>query len=438
MPYLDTIRFEGRLAGHGRSADVGFDVRIDDDGKLDVRLDRLPFARATLDLHRQQAPGDAMDLITLSGESGTGWNFHSDSFSITHFGHGSEPGRELEFQGSCGLAELSRATDKEASRSRRLWFVRQLRAVHALRAETPLGQVIAGGPHDLARDSQQPSGAIQITHPGGEADEAWWEETERFMIHLARVMSFGCGSYLLPVMEQRVDRDRLVWRVVKRGRAPAPFLAPFSELCLEPVFRRACESYPVLADQVELLDPAIRWLTAPVAMWEQHLVNAMTALEAILDRTAPEGKRLFLTGTGFKKLCKKLKTLLKDESAPAGMVDKLLELNRRPFKEQLDALLEHRQIVTADLPEGWLDEVLKSRNHIVHTGVAPVTEDESSVTLDQIVWPREIVIRLTLERIGFEGPYNSWLHKDEMLHFPSCEPMAQWAASRGPAQPGDD
>lgn len=427
MPYLDTMQFHGMLSGHDRSVEVTFDVAIDDDGKLRVRLDRLPFARTTLDLQRQQDPGDPLDVITLRGESESGWSFHSDSFAITHFEHGSEPGRELEFQGSCGLAELTRPLPEKAPRSRRLWFVRQLRAVHLLQANTPLGRVAAGGPHNLAQDSQQPSGAIQITHPTGDADDTWWEQTERFMVHLARVMSFGCGSYLLPVMEQRTHRDHLHWRVVKRSRAPAPFLPPFDLLHLEPIFHRACASYPELADEVALLDPAIRWLTAPVAMWEQHLVNAMTALESVLERTSPEGTRLFLRSSAFKKLCKDVKALLREKAAPAGMIEKLPELNRRAFAQQLDALLTLRKIVTADLPDGWFQEVLKSRNFIVHTGVAPVTEDESSVTLNQIIWPREIVIRLILERIGFTGPYHSWLHKDEILHFPSCEPMAEWA-----------
>lgn len=435
MPYLDTVPFQGTLSGHGQSVDVTFTATIDNDGRLGVQLERLPFARTTLELHQQQEPGEPLDLLSLSGQSETGWSFHSDTFSITHFGHGSEPGQELDFQGSCGLAELSRPLSKKIPRSRRVWFVRQLRAVHALQAQTPLGQVIAGGPHDLAQDSQQPSGAIQITHPTGEGDDAWWEETERFMIHLARILSFACGSYLVPVMEQRQHQDRLHWRVVKRARAAAPFLPPFGLLYLEPIFQRACESYPELADQVAQLDPAIRWLTAPVAMWEQHLVNAMTALEAVLDRTSPEGTRSFLSGSKFKKLSKVVKGLLEDKAAPAGMIEKLPELNRRSFKDQLDALLSYRKIPTADFPEGWLDEVLKSRNLIVHTGVALVTQDESSVTLDQIIRPREIAIRLILERIGFTGPYNSWLHKDEMLHFPACEPMAAWAAKQKTTPP---
>jgi hypothetical protein len=64
----------------------------------------------------------------LEGSSEDAWSIWSDHFTITHFSHGFEVGRELEFQGHCTDAELRRTVSKPAARSRRLWFVRQLRA----------------------------------------------------------------------------------------------------------------------------------------------------------------------------------------------------------------------------------------------------------------------------------------------------------------------
>jgi hypothetical protein len=438
MPYFEPVNFSGALSGYGLSVPIAFTAGIDDEGLLEVVIERLPTSREALNLYPNREVGEQVDFLTLEGRSNDGWSIRSDHFTITHLGIGSDEGRELEYQGHCADAELKRTVDKPVVKSRRLWFVRQLRAVHALKWSSPLGSVVAGGPADLSSLSQQPSGAIQLEHPSGEADDAWWSEAERFMTHIARVLSFGCDAYLLPVMEQKIHGCELTWRVVRRGRTAAPFLAPFHVVHMEPIFKRACDSFTTHSAEVEELDPAIRWLTAPVALWEQRLINGMTALECIIERTAPDGTRLFTSGSSFKKLAKKVRALLTSEVAPDGMLLKLPDLNRRPVKEQLTALLEHREIYAGDFPAGWFDEVLKARNLIVHTGVAPVTETESNVTFEQIVWAREIVTRLLLDRIGFVGPYQSWLHKDKAIHFPECKRMDVWAAKQVDAIPAID
>ena len=428
MPYLQPIQFQGSLGGHGALVPIDFTASIDDDGTLELMIERMPSSREALNLYRDRTVGEQVGFLTLEGHSEDGWSIRSEHFTINHFGLGSEDGRELEYQGHCSDAELKRTIGKPVARSRRLWFVRQLRAVHGMTWSGQAGDVVAGGPVDLASTSQQPSGVIQLTHPAGQADAEWWTEAERFMTHIARVLSFGCDSYLLPVMEQRVHGDELIWRIVRRGRASAPFLAPFHVVHMEPIFRRACDSFATHAVEVEQLDPAIRWLTAPIALWEQRLINAMTALECIIERTAPDGTRMFTTGAAFKKLAKELRALLESKDSPAGMKVKIPDLNRRPVKEQLTALLEHRGITTGDFPVGWFEQVLKARNLIIHTGVAPITDAESNVTFEQVVWAREVVTRLILDKMGFVGPFQSWLHRDQALHYPECERMDTWAA----------
>jgi hypothetical protein len=57
---------------------------------------------------------------------------------------------------------------------------------------------------------------------------------------------------------------------------------------------------------------------------------------------------------------------------------------------------------------------------IVHTGMSGKTAEHEPDTLDHTIWAREIATRVILERLGFEGGYRSWLHRDEQLHFPEC------------------
>jgi len=426
MAYLEPTKFVGNLSRDSHSVEVGFTVSIDDDGILNVAIDDLPVSKAVLDLFPNRSPAEPAQLNTLSGVSDSAWQFHTDHLIITF-----TIGEMVSVASICSLAELCKTMDKPADRSRRLWFVRQLRVVRALSWQGSLGEVIAGGPADLSANSQHPAGVIQITHPTGVGDEAWSAAAERFVIHIARILSFGCGTYLFPVIEQQIDKDQLIWRVMRRPAAPPPFFAPFHVVHMEPIFQRACESFASHAEAVVELDPAIRWLTAPVALWEQRLINAMTALECILERTGSDDARLFMTGSAYKKISKDLKKLLSEKNVPDGMKLKLPDLNRRSLKEQILALILERNIETGDFPEEWAAEIIKARNHIVHTGVSPTNLGEDGISIELIAIAREIVIRMILERIGFEGPFQSWLHGSDMLHFPTCEPMDKWAARQG-------
>lgn len=431
MPFFETTRFQGTLSGHGSSVPIGFDVTIDDLGVLQLRLDRMPFSRDAYALHVNGRPGTPVDLITLEGRSEAGHVFRSDSFHIAHFSHGSQIGQELSYQGDCYDAELElpQAESREPGRDARVWLVRQFRTFRRIARDTALGRVIIGGPRQ-DREAQEPNGSIAIFRPEGDTGEGWWPESERLLTHVARVLSFACDTYLRPVIEERYHQGGVTVRVNRQGRASGPFMAPFHELHMEPIFACACESYFNRHELVEELDAAIRWLTAPVAYDESRLINAMSALENILDRCGLEEVDRFMGSSAFKRVAKRVRDLLAEIGVPEGMADKVPELNRRSLAEKVMALLSARGVLVHDMPEAWLGTVIRQRNVIVHTGVSDEFGDQEPDTLDHTIWVREVVTRIILERLGFVGAYRSWLHQDEQLHFPECVTMQEWVARR--------
>lgn len=433
QPFFECTRFEGTLSGHGHSVPVGFTAMIDDVGKLGLVLDPLPFSQEAFAVHVHQRPTSAVDLVSLEGQSAAGHLFRSDSFHIAHFGHREG---ELDYQGDCYDAELvlPPTDSSEPRRDGRMWFVRQFRTFRRLVRETALGRVIIAGPRQ-GRDAQEPSGMMAIFHPGGESDEAWWTESDRFLTHLARVLSFASDTYFRPVLEQRFVDGQCTVRIASQGRTSPPFMAPFHELHMQPIFDCACESYFSRHDEIEQLDAAIRWLTAPVFYDESRLINAMSALENILDRCEVDGIGDFLGSSQFKKVAKKVRDLLKEIEAPDGMTSKVPELNRRTLSDKVRRLLEARGIVSSDLPADWLKMVIEQRNTIVHTGVSIDVGEPEHDTLDHTIWAREIVTRIILERMGFVGAYRSWLHQDGQLHFPECIHIQQWVAMQEGSNP---
>ncbi|MDB5725678.1 MAG: hypothetical protein JWQ16_2432 [Novosphingobium sp.] len=427
-PMFERTRFAGTLSGHGDSHPVAFTAEVNNEGVLAVHLERLPFSDSAYGLFRSPEPTEPLDRTRLDGVAGNGATFSSDSFSILHFSHGSIEGRELEFQGDCALADITRIVDEPRERSSKVWLMRKFSTIHRISHETPIGTAWVGGADESA-DSQVPRGFLQLIHPSGLADDAWLEESDRFLIHVARILSFACGTYLAPVVERRLlgAQDRL--RIVRRPRATRPSFAPFTFLHLEPIFALACDSYPARMDAIAGIDAAIRWLAMPAPTWESELVNAMTAIENLLEEQLSPAARLFQSGSAFKKTVRPLRHLLLDGGAPSGMIDKLPELNRRSFREQLEALLLDWAIVTTDLPEGWLEALIATRNNIIHTGVLPPDLVAANGVPRHVIWAREVAVRLILHILGFVGSYQSWLHNDRTLHFPTCRPVEEVAAT---------
>lgn len=431
MPFFETTRFQGTLSGHGSSIPIGFEASIDDLGVLQLALDRIPFSREAYALHVHGRPGTPVDLITLEGRSDAGHVFRSGSFHIGHFSHGSQAGAELSYQGDCYDAELELPADaaREPGRDARVWLVRQFRTFRRIAHGTPLGRVVIGGPQQ-DREAQDPNGFLAVYRPDIESPEGWWEESERLLTHIARVLSFACDTYLRPVIEERYHAGGVTVRIVRQGRASGPFMAPFHELHMEPIFACACDSYFTRQDAVAELDAAIRWLTAPVAYDESRLINAMSAFENILDRCGLEAVDTYMGSSAFKRVASRVRSLLAEIGVPERMAGKVPELNRRTLSEKVIALLQARGIVVDDMPENWLATVIRQRNIIVHTGVSGDFGDHEPDTLDHTIWVREVVTRIILERLGFEGAYRSWLHHDEQLHFPECIRMDEWVRHR--------
>ena len=420
MPILDPIRFHGTLSSPGAVASVGFAAGIDDDGNLTIALDPITPARTALPFAPQGRPLDDQSTFTLAGASDAGWRFSSETFHLSRWSH---PEGRVEIEGSCGLAEFSR--DARADHNdMRAWFFRKLATIHGIERQTPLGRLVFTGYREGA--DQEPQAVLAI-HANGLENQSWWDQSERFLIHIERVLSLACDVYLVPIYEQRVRDGVMTLRVVQRGRTSSSYMAPFDLLFMWQIFDCAVRSFEERPEAIERLDPAIRWMTAPVAYRESRLTNAMSALESIIARSGlPD---LFVDDPAvFHELKKRIRKFLKaDPDAPSAMGGKVGELNRRSLRDKLDLLLKDRGIHTADLPIGWLSAITNARNVIVHTGVVPDQGPEDARLLDHIVWTREVVTRVILDAIGFEGQYHSWLHRTAYLNFPGCRLMTDAA-----------
>lgn len=415
MPILDPIRFDGTLSIRDHTVPVTFSAGIDDDGGLTLALDPIRPARAGTPFHLEGEPLQAQTACTLTGRSERGWRFDSDALYVTHWRR--PPDDRVEIEADCSLASFSRDMRRD-HQDLRAWYFRKVGTFRGIGRETRLGRLVFRGYSERA--TQAPS-AVLALHAGEQERPGWWDESERFLIHVARVLSFASGVYALPVYEQAVRQGIMTLRFVRRGPMPSPYMPPFDPLFMDEIFARAVDTFDERPEAIEQLDPAIRWMTAVVAYEESRLINAMSALESILARSSMPN--LFMEQDAFRDLRRRIRDFLRAERAPSRMGGKVDELNRRSFRDKIEDLLTSRGIVTDDLPQGWLSSIITARNVLIHTGVAPDLPAPDARLIDHIVWAREIVTRIILDEIGFSGQYQSWLHRSAYLTFPGCRPL---------------
>ncbi|MEO7465544.1 MAG: hypothetical protein ABIV36_00865 [Sphingobium limneticum] len=342
---FDPLEFDGTIETGKETLPVRFTAAIDADGELGIIFQPIAQGRAAFPFIPEQRVLEPLQQFTLRGSAGD-YTFESETFHTSRFSYLHD---HIEIAGHCGIAEISRSALADHHDSC-AWFYRKLAAIHPIVRATDLGNVVLKGSED---DADQKLVSLVAIESKVQEDEPWWQKTERLLIHIQRVLSLACGVYLLPVLEKRHRAGRVTLRVAQRSRAPVPYLAPFRSLFMEQIFDCALASFQDRADEVVRLDPAIRWLTAPAALAESQLINAMSALECILA-SSNIGQFYVDDEAAFKALCKRATKFLKGENVPSRMASKLRELNRRPFKEKLNELMDRQPFPVADFPNDWL------------------------------------------------------------------------------------
>ena len=424
MNFVECIRFNGNLIGCGERVPVVFDMQVDRCGKLNLHFEPLT-SRAGMRIINWPRPGRNVEYLDLEGTSSTGEQLYSDSFYMTSFESSSDvtEGTTIKFFGRCAQAKLLRGMQAPSPHKQLIWYLRQFETFGPMRRDTAFGRVRASGaqPSD---NSKHLTGHIAIEAPD-DTDEGWWEQSDKLLDHITRVLSLARGTYLRPIVERRVQGSTDIFKVSELDLGENPFLSPFHPQNLQPIFDCACDSFAELAVVMKSLDPAIQWLLAPASYDEIRLISAMTALENIVEAAYPEKKTRIVPRGTFDKFAKAVRTVIRERGLPQALQLKLPELNRPPLIDKLTRYVDERGIIIADFAQNALEELIKARDVIVHRGLYFEADDPDQVDVwEHIIVPKELAIRILLKALRFEGSYFSALHEGKQLSFPSCRPLS--------------
>ena len=432
---MEIKSFSGTLEACGHSTPITFSVSISHAGKINFDFGVIPLTQETAyikTLFYKESPKS--EVFTLSGTSEDGTEFKTKDlyFTCLNDSWSKEAGSQMRPDGNCRCAELHRILDEISPKPFLRMCVKGLKSRFELRATSSLGAIVMNGFKSLD-DPDTITGSITIqpeTNPVDLSD--WHEKAEKLLEHIRRVMFVASAAILqVPIIEYIVGNKCEITVFSQLKHAPSSMdvihihdLQHFFEAAIKSLFNP-----PV---QVKNLFFAIEWFSMDSSYSEVRLVNAMTALENLVDSNLDDTDALIQSANEFEKTRKVLRQVIKecvakwpDEDAKkAGEVvsalnENLANLNRRSIFEKIKRLAELWSVSFDGISDKQLRSAKKARDLIVHRGnYYEAGEDNSDDLWEHVAVIREIVVRFLLTAINNKGSYCSYLGGYHITQFP--------------------
>lgn len=421
-------RFTGSLRAGGQTLPLRFKARVRGNGELEIVLHAFRVTARTRfvrDLWHNDGPRFAE--YRLEGKSEDGFRFQTDDLIFLSLGerwsgrtnwHASKP------RGECGKATLTRDLARPVETTFLELRLKGFECVQPLRTVSALGPVTAAGATRL-KEPDRLAGLIRVEASSAPDDTSGWRrDADALLEHVRRILSFGAGTALRAPVLQFAHGRTLEIEVVSQSRQQPSEMRVFHKLDQQALLDAAVTSWadpPIPRSKLEL---AFEWFAMTSLYNEVRLVNAMTALEHLVDANLTEAEAMVLPRAAFRHLQRRLRLMVEEQitdlgsaEAVEGMTDKLVDLNRRPFRRKLVMLAAKWGVPLDDIGEKRIKGAINARNSVVHRGqLLPGSSDED--LWQHMTVTREIVVRFLLTAIGFRGSYLSHIGGWRQASFP--------------------
>lgn len=218
-------------------------------------------------------------------------------------------------------------------------------------------------------------------------------------------------------------RERLVvggFETVWRGKRPSyPVLWPtFHHIALEELLLSAGRRYTRDFAESTGLALGIRWHLAHSNHEEVRFIQRMIALEHLVDQrgrvTELIPKRQYAALK--KRIIDEIDSFAAESPVDAASVEEIKQqiahLNKRALKKSINGMLLHYDVPADDL--AW-PTLVDLRNQLVHTGTSA---DPTADVVDADARLHELLTRMVLRMLGYEGGYRTWLSGHAWAHLP--------------------
>jgi hypothetical protein len=211
-----------------------------------------------------------------------------------------------------------------------------------------------------------------------------------------------------------------------KGTGPA-FDGVFHYLNLQPVLELAINRYTDELCESTGLAVALEWFVHHPRYAELQLISASTALEhLIVSFVKKHGAPRIVPLELFEELAAKMKSVcqeaMRDAEEPRRRAierlrNKLAQINDGSLKDKLESLIETYGVPLAGLDIKQISDAITARNLVVHRGLYR-SESESEGIQQHVAVLRELLKRIFLVLLRYEGEYFSLLTGPQWVHFP--------------------
>jgi hypothetical protein len=443
-PLAEPRLFKGDLSLATQTVVASATIGILPSGELSFDVAPLRLCESSKFILTEWTRGGS-DIVHFSfrGTSDDGALFETDELFFSSIGPRSGAnGAQLELKAECSKGifryALKQAIENPVLRLR----IKGFRNLGSLHSECELGHVAMNGPSDLPSEDIA-SGWLAVQALAMPPDLTQWRtECEKLLEHVRRIMSLAASALLrAPVMEFIAGTTSEV-TVLSQSPQRASGLALIHFLANQDIFEAAVRSHLAPPIAVKHLFFAIEWFAMEATYNEVRLVNAMTALENLIDSNIEPDEALILKRTAFEKTRRVLLSVIRAclskwdralaDDASRELNEKLADLNRRSLLRKLDLLAARWGVPLNGIDPAHLKSAKQARDKVVHRGQYYEDAKETDVDLwTHLTVIRELAVRFFFTAIGYKGRYLSYVGGYHDAVFPPpTDPIADVHGTR--------
>ncbi|MEQ1530060.1 MAG: hypothetical protein ABL925_12150, partial [Methylococcales bacterium] len=367
--------------------------------------------------------------FSLSGKAEDGTELFIDKLSFNSEGDLDDINLSIS---RCPEARFIRKLEKPTQAIRRWLKGFRSDPTRPLIQECQLGTIVIGECH--YDDPNEISGFIKLEINEEKFDSViWHEQANKLLDHVLGVMHFATGKmFKTPIIENYTGKTLEIMVLSQIAENQVSDIPVCSFIDRQSIFNTAVASFFNPPFPVNNIMSAIEWFVIDSSIYEVRLIHAFTALENIIasNLEKSENGKLILPAKDFeKKYLPILRRVVKKcvEKWSIGDSDqkknelekineKLIELNRRSLKENLELLANCWSVSLQGINNNQIKAAVNARNLIVHEG--SYNETDSNVKMEHFWVIREIVIRFIFTAIGYQGNYISHLGEFHTSQYP--------------------
>ncbi len=409
----EPVSFSGTVSFESHTYDVEFEIFTDETHNVLIRFknddDSL---RRFLEMGSYGSPGESIKTLSVMGSTSDGKSFSSEYF---------HPKFDEE-KSAYGVFYNSEYNDPHFVNDECRFFQRFFRGFEAFDSvdvDTPLGKVRVGAGAGI-KDRQQLSGAVTVISDAEVDKDTWLVGVRKFMEHMHAGLSFVDGGWLRTPLERFGGPDGGTWIFHEASSSPRE-LPPEHFLSNREIIEALINNYFSVAPVDVKVWDAIGWMQLDTSNHSGRLLAAMTAIELWLSSQFTEHELKFVTHVEFESLKVAMTEVINraeiSHDFKQSAREKLKYFHEFSLKRKIWVAFERNGISLNDISRGDIKKLVEVRNAIVHRG----THFNDDTEWEMVLLAREILTRIVIHSLGFEGSYDSYLGgAQHRRSFPSC------------------